>query len=71
MPEKVPGKVPGKMPDKKSRRPRFRIGLALVISFIAILVTFLAYMLNTTLEEVLISERGEGVIITHTESSRD
>ena len=58
-----------RMPEKKkSRRPRFRLGLALFISAVAVVITFFAYMLNTTLEEVLVKERGEGVIITHTES---
>ena len=61
-------KKPENTPEKKSRRPRFRIGLALVISLFAVLITFLAYMLSTTLDEVLIKERGEGVIITHMES---
>ena len=58
------------MPEKKNKRPRFRLGAALVISLIAIIVTFFAYMLNTTLEDVLARERGEGVIITHTESEQ-
>lgn len=53
---------------KRSRRPRFRLGLALFLSLAAVLITFFAYMLNTTLDEVLVRERGEGVIITHTES---
>lgn len=66
----MPEKKPENAPEKKTRRPRFRIGLAIVISLFAVLITFLAYMLNTTLDEVLVRERGEGVIITHTESER-
>ncbi|MCR5121238.1 MAG: hypothetical protein K6B74_02330 [Ruminococcus sp.] len=58
------------MPRKKNKRPKYRLGSALIISLIAVIVTFFAYMLNTTLEDVLARERGEGVIITHTESER-
>lgn len=46
------------------KRPKFRWGILLIISVIVLAVTFAAYMMNTTLEETLIRERGSS-IITH------
>ena len=50
--------------DEKSKVPRYRIGIVIIICLVILAVTFAAYMLNTGLEETLISERGES-IITH------
>lgn len=50
--------------DENSKVPKYRIGLVLIICLIILGVTFAAYMLNTDLEETIISERGEA-IITH------
>jgi len=52
----------------KQKRMKYRFGLLLVISVIALLVAFGAYMMSTTLEEVLYDERGTQVI-THTDDS--
>ncbi|MBR1422487.1 MAG: hypothetical protein IJ571_03485 [Ruminococcus sp.] len=46
------------------KKYRFRLGLVLLISFVILAVSFCAYMMNTTLEEVLESETGSSVI-TH------
>lgn len=53
----------------KKRKDRLRIDIILIVSVMILLATFFAYMLDTTLEEVLEDERGSGVIITHTESA--
>ena len=52
--------------EKKSERtrPKFRIGILIIVSLLVLGATFTAYMLNTNLEETLINERGES-IITH------
>lgn len=52
------------MPREEKKRPKFRIGLLLIASFIVLAATFTAYMLNTSLEDTLVSERGQN-IITH------
>ncbi len=57
------------MPEKKKTKPmRYRLGLIIVISIIAMLVAFGVYMMTTSLEEVLYDERGVQVI-THTGDS--
>ncbi len=48
-----------------------KLKLVAVFSVMVLLITFFSYMLSTTLEEVLADERGEGVIITHTESEAE
>lgn len=48
------------------KRPKFRIGILLFLSFLVLGATFAAYMINSTLEDTLIEERGQS-IITHTE----
>ncbi|MBR4554382.1 MAG: hypothetical protein IKO27_02180 [Ruminococcus sp.] len=51
--------------EKKVRkRPKYRLGILIILSILIMGVTFAAYMLNTDLEETLISERGTD-IITH------
>lgn len=53
---------------KKKRRERMRLDIAIGLGLLVMVVTFLAYMLDTSLEDVLERERGEGAIITHTVS---
>ena len=50
------------MPREEKKRPKFRIGLLLIASFIVLAATFTAYMLNTSLEDTLVSERWRGPI---------
>ncbi len=57
------------MAKKKKRSGRLRVDIIVVVSIIVLLVTFFSYMLNTSLEDVLADQRGEGVIITHTSSA--
>lgn len=56
---------------KKKRRRGLRIDIIALVSILILLITFFAYMLNTTLEDVLEKERGSSVIITHTDESSD
>ncbi len=49
---------------ERSKVPKYRIGLVVILCLIILAVTFAAYMLNTDLEETIVSERGES-IITH------
>lgn len=56
------------MAKKTKRSGRLRIDIIVVVSIVILLVTFFSYMLNTSLEDVLAEQRGEGVIITHTDS---
>lgn len=47
----------------KEKKNRFRIDIALIIAFFLLIVSFSAYMINTTLEDVL---RDEGQsFVTH------
>ncbi|MBR6873393.1 MAG: hypothetical protein IKN17_07825 [Ruminococcus sp.] len=46
------------------KKPKYRLGLLIIASLIVLGVTFAAYMINTTLEDTLISERGKSVV-TH------
>lgn len=50
--------------QKTKRKPKYRIGLLLIVSLLVLGVTFAAYMINTSLEDTLIDERGEP-IVTH------
>ena len=54
----------------KKKRMKYRLGLLIAISFIALLIAFCAYMMSTTLEEVLYDERGTQVI-THSDDSNN
>lgn len=57
------------MSNTKQKRMRFRLGLLILLSIIAMLIAFCAYMMSTSLEEVLYDERGVQVV-THDDSSR-
>ncbi|MCR5141268.1 MAG: hypothetical protein K6C68_01875 [Ruminococcus sp.] len=59
------------MAKKAKRSGRLRIDIIVVVSIVILLVTFFSYMLNTSLEDVLAEQRGEGVIITHTDSKSE
>ncbi len=59
------------MAKKTKRSGRLRIDIIVVVSIVILLVTFFSYMLNTSLEDVLAEQRGEGVIITHTDSKSE
>ena len=49
---------------KKKRKPKYRLGLLIIASLIVLGVTFAAYMVNTSLEETRMEERGTA-IVTH------
>ncbi len=49
---------------KEKRKGRFRLDIALIISFFILLISFSAYMINTTLEDVL-KEESDTPIVTH------
>ena len=53
---------------KKKNNGRLRVEIIAVFALLTLLATFFAYMLDTSLEDVLADERGENVIITHTDS---
>lgn len=57
------------MGKKKKRSGRLRVDIIIIVSVMILLITFFSYMLNTSLEDVLADQRGEGVIITHTSSA--
>ncbi len=51
--------------EKKSKKKKsFRLDIALILGFFILLVSFCAYMLNTSLEDVLEEEYGTS-IVTH------
>ena len=56
--------MPAKNDSPKKRKPKYRLGLLIIASLIVLAVTFAAYMVNTSLEETLIDERGTA-IVTH------
>lgn len=56
---------------RKKKKNGVKLKIVLVFSLMVMLITFFSYMLSTTLEEVLADQRGEGVIITHTESETE
>lgn len=55
---------------QKKKRMKYRLGLLVIISFLIMLMSFLAYMANTSLEEVLYDERGVQVV-THSDDSSE
>ena len=61
-------KILGVRKMQKQKRMKYRLGLLLIISFVIMLMSFLAYMTNTSLEEVLYDERGVQVV-THSDDS--
>ena len=58
------------MSKTKQKRMRFRLGLLILLSIIAMLIAFCAYMMSTSLEEVLYDERGVQVVTHDDDSSR-
>ena len=58
------------MSNTKQKRMRFRLGLLILLSIIAMLIAFCAYMMSTSLEEVLYDERGVQVVTHDDDSSR-
>lgn len=56
---------------RKKKKNGVKLKIVLVFSLMVMLITFFSYMLSTTLGEVLADQRGEGVIITHTESETE
>lgn len=56
---------------KKKRRRGLRIDIIIIFSLIIMFITFFAYMLSTSLEDVLEKERGENVIITHSQGEKN
>lgn len=57
------------MAKKNKKSGRLRVDIIVIVALMVLLITFFSYMLNTSLEDVLADERGEGVIITHTSSA--
>lgn len=51
------------MAKKKKRKGRYRFGLVLVLSAFILIISFCAYMTNTTLEEVLESKYPDGIVV--------
>jgi len=49
---------------KVKKKNRFRLDIALILGFFVMLVSFCAYMLNTSLEDVLEEEYSTS-IVTH------
>ena len=52
------------MNDNKKKKNSYRLDIVLIVSFFVMLISFCAYMMNTTLEEVLENETGSSVV-TH------
>lgn len=54
------------MAKKKKKKGRYRFDIVLVVSIFILIVSFCAYMTNTTLEEVL-EIKYQGGIVVHQE----
>lgn len=52
------------MNDNKKKKNSYRLDIVLIVSFFVMLISFCAYMMNTTLEEVLENETDSSVV-TH------
>lgn len=52
------------MDDNKKKKNGYRLDIVLIVSFFVLLISFCAYMMNTTLEDVLKNETGSSVV-TH------
>lgn len=52
------------MNDNKKKKNGYRLDIVLIVSFFVMLISFCAYMMNTTLEGVLENETGSSVV-TH------
>ncbi len=48
----------------KKRKNRYKLGIILIISLFILIVSFVAYMNNTTLEDVL-NEKYDNSIVVH------
>jgi len=51
------------MAKKKKRKGRYRFDIVLILSIFILIVSFCAYMTNTTLEEVLESKYPSGIVV--------
>lgn len=52
------------MEENQKKKKGFRIDIVLIAGLFALLISFCAYMMNTTLEDVLKDEYGSS-IVTH------
>ncbi len=52
------------MEEKQKKKKGFRIDIVLIAGLFVLLISFCAYMMNTTLEDVLKDEYGSS-IVTH------
>ena len=57
------------MNDNKKKKNGYRLDIVLIVSFFVMLISFCAYMMNTTLEEVLENETGSSVVTHDYESA--
>lgn len=51
------------MAKRKKRKGRFRLDLMMILSIFILIISFFAYMSNTTLEDVLKTKYPDGVVI--------
>ena len=51
------------MARKKKRKGRYRLGIVIIMSFFILMISFFAYMTNTTLEEVLEKKYPDGIVV--------
>lgn len=51
------------MARKKKKKGRYRFDIVLILSIFILIVSFCAYMTNTTLEEVLESKYPSGIVV--------
>ncbi len=51
------------MAKKKKRKGRYRFGIVLIMSLFILVISFCAYMTNTTLEEVLENKYPSGIVV--------
>ena len=54
--------------NAEKKKKRFRLDIAIILGFLALLISFGIFMVNTTLEDVLEKEYGSPVV-THVDSS--
>lgn len=52
------------MKQKKKKEEKFHTMIVVIAAFFILLISFLAYMINTSLEDVLRKEYG-GEVVTH------
>ena len=51
------------MSKRKKKKGRYRFDIVLILSIFILIVSFCAYMTNTTLEEVLESKYPSGIVV--------